>query len=161
MKTPDVWTAVLATLWSVIFGFSVFQTYLPASYWVEASDLRVSDSVSGECPMFDLDRVIHRNFQGYWSATLQRYYSGPAPGFGNFRTYGGTNDYRPDTVLPGDVERNLYWLLRMYETNHTCNWPPGRYRLLFLWTFEEGRGGPRHVRVTSNPFTIHQAPEDF
>lgn len=140
------WTVGILIAWSLVFATSVVRDALPASWWLDAGELRVSDAPRGTCNQITFNRAINRPFYGEWLATLQR--ENRRGEFSVYRVYTGRGDYRPDASLPDNLD--LGW---WFEVDR-CHWRPGTYRLLTQWKINPDAGSPRYVRRTSEPFEI-------
>lgn len=140
------WTAAIVAGWAALLAWSGFQAALPASWWFDAGNVRVSNAtVSEPCALMEFDRRIEREFFARWTVTIMR--QNTAGGYYTYRTYPGSNDYRPENDLPENLD--LCW----WTWQQTLHLIPGTYRVHTLWKLEVD-GGVREIRRTSNPFTV-------
>ncbi|MFV1530624.1 hypothetical protein [Phaeobacter sp. JH209A] len=139
------WGKFIIGAWGVVLALSLMTSALPASWWFEAGELRVADASAGECPEMQFDREINRPFKAAWIATIMRRAS---YGWATYRTFQGTNDYRPENQLPDKLD--LCW----WTWADPLHMPPGEYRVNTLWRIHPTQGRAREVRRTSNTFTI-------
>lgn len=140
------WTAIIIAGWAAMLAWSTLQAALPASWWFDAGEIRVSDTtVSEPCAPMSFERTIERPFYAQWAVTImQRKADG---GFTTYQTYSGGNDYRPENQLPDDL--NLCW----WTWQDTLPLLPGTYRVHTLWKLQVD-GGVREIRRTSNAFKV-------
>ena len=139
------WSSTLIAGWGVMLAVSAFHATLPASWWFDAGTVHVSDARPGECPAMDFDRTIERDFRAEWVVTIMKQRID-----GRFTTYGtytGGNDYRPENVLPDDL--NLCW----WTWEDDLRLMGGAYKVNTLWVLDVD-GGEREIRRSSNAFRV-------
>ena len=56
----------------VVGAFIAYLAYPPAAWILEINSVHVDNAVAGVPPMMEVDRVIHQNFEGEWTATVMR-----------------------------------------------------------------------------------------
>lgn len=147
------WTAAIAAAWLILFGVSFWRDARPATWWFRPSVPVFHDTVQGVCAEWEWKREIRRPFKGMWAATLQRQHG--TGGFGYYRRFTGHAPYEPDAALPDVPERTLRWWFDLGDL--PCDWPPGVYRIVTVWTVYPATGDPRRVTRVSAPFEIHPA----
>ena len=126
----------------------LFDLVIPNSYWFVVARVHVSDSIVGEAPKMIVARDIVRPFRGHWVATVKKAQNETekSPFYAEC-TGEGDRDYRPETVLPIDLD--LDW----WTDPRKCNLKPGSYIVDTSWIFHV-MFFERTVRAVSNVFVI-------
>lgn len=142
-------TAIVAVLLVVLYLFidGVWRAFVPTSYWFDAKDIHIEDTVEGVPPKIEVEREIKRPFRARWLVTILFKDMN-----GDFFTYcwtRGENDYRPDNALPPDID--LAWWL---GSRNRCHLLPGIYKVNTIWTLEIEGHEIREVRISSNEFEV-------
>lgn len=105
----------------------LFRMATPASLWFSVYKLEVSDARCWQDLTVDLDRVIHRDFQGSWVGKVRRK---AAQGFVTHATTPLSElPYQTDSKLPEPV--TLEWLL--WTEPRAYQLPPGEYDGVVTW----------------------------
>ena len=144
----QIWSGPIAL--GIALGWLAFLAiafFWPASYWFEVDSVRVLDSKTDEPIRMLVDRRIHREFHGNWSAQVrvQR-----LDGDQVVCPASGAQYYKRSSVLPTDV--TLEWW-----TDGDCKTlPAGRYVVETVWTINPSHWPlpAKRVYVTSNPFEV-------
>lgn len=123
-----------------------WRRWVPAEFWFEVRSVHVHDTVAGVSPRMDLDRVIRRPFNARWIVTVMR--EGPGGGFYTHCTAVGNHDYRPENILPPDLD--LDW----WTWPRVCELPPGSFRVNAAWFMRIDGWPPKTVRAGSNVFVV-------
>lgn len=129
----------------VVGAFIAYLAYPPAAWILEINSVHVDNAVAGVPPMMEVDRVIHQNFEGEWTATVMKK---GTRGFYTYCTATGANDYRPDAELPDNL--NLDW----WTWPTTCVLPAGTYKVKTLWVIHLPMFPDKEVRNVSNVFEV-------
>jgi len=136
------WFLLVAGAWVIL----VVTALWPASYWLQVDYVIVHDTVEGTPPRMSVSRTIKRPFLGSWLATVLERESG---GFSAYCPAPGVNDYRPENVLPDDLDLN-WWTFPK-----ECDLPPGDYKVSTVWMIDPPLMPRKTIRVMSNVFTVH------
>lgn len=129
--------------WLLIVSAANVDKALPASYWLEVTNVHVSDAIEGQPRNMVVSRIIKRPFRAKWIAEVERWDGSQFEIVQNC-TGRGENAYSPENRLP----KNLTLAWWVYPT--VCVLPAGQYRVETVWTLENGK----EVRAVSNVFTI-------
>ncbi len=138
------WTVGIVVGWLALLGTSTVQSLLPTSVWFDVREIRV-ESGSSDCLPIMLDRDLNRPFHAKWIVTIMQAHDGE---FSTFRTYPGSNDYRPGNELPPNPD--LCW----WTWQDSLDLPPAQYRVHTYWKLIFPGGMEREVRRTSNVFEV-------
>lgn len=140
------WFVFVVGCWAILFWFAGFAQLVPASHWLRVDRVQVIDAEAMTPPPMIVERQIRREFRATWIVTVMRR---NALGFHVFCTARGENDYRPENVLPEDLDLDWWtWPVQ-------CRLPPGSYYVNTVWTLHPAGYPPKEVRSTSNIFEIH------
>ena len=139
------WTISILGAWAAIWMLTELPRALPVAWWFAAGEIHVEDARRGECPRMTFARDINGDFHANWTVTLLR--QGSSGAFYTYRTFRGSNDYRPGNALPDDLD--LCW----WVWSDTIDLIPGIYRVNTLWRLHVGVT-VRDVRRTSNQFEV-------
>lgn len=123
-----------------------WRQWVPAEFWFEVRSVHIHDTVAGVSPRMDLDRVIRRPFSARWIVTVMR--ERPEGGFFTHCSAAGVHDYRPENVLPPDLD--LDW----WTWPRVCELRPARYRVHAAWYLQIDGWPPKTVRTQSNVFEV-------
>lgn len=138
------WLFLAASVW--VASWAITHAW-PASWWFEVTRFSVLDSVQGEIVPIDVERVIHRPFDGTWTVLVRRW---EEKGWVVECAAHGGGEYETDALLPAPL--TLKWW-----TNGECSGAelkPGRYMLITKWIIHGGFLPDKSVKVESNIFEV-------
>jgi hypothetical protein len=139
------WT--FAGMAALVIGWAGVHLW-PGSWWLTVRHVLAFDAPAGAEVLMDVDRTIHRPFQGDWRVLVRRM---RGDGWEIVCTAGGSGDYRTDAVLP-DPQTLRWW------TDGQCPYPPeGQIMVSIIWRIDAGLAGSRSVLGESNIFTVRPA----
>lgn len=95
----------------------------PASMWLDARSIYVSDTHVGNPVVLALDRQIKRPFDAAWTVTIRQW----ANGWVSYCVARGGQFYKPDSVLPDPL------LLRWWTDGQCHPLPVGKYETTTVW----------------------------
>lgn len=145
------WWMLIATAWVLLLMASSMRSVLPASYWYDAGDVFVFDTIEGVDATIAFDREIRRAFKGEYIVTIRRITErGPV----QHCTIKGESVYSTDAVMPDPITMS-WWL---FPERERCDFPPGRYRMTTLWRIFVG-DDVKQVKRASNIFTVAEKRE--
>lgn len=129
-----------------IMAAMVVSYLLPASIWLEVSDVRVFDARAGEPIPMAVARRINRDFNGTWAAGIRRL---EPDGWTPYCPAKGGVPYQTDSKLPNPL--TLQWW-----THPDCqSLQPGTYQMRTTWTIlGDGLLPNKYVTADSNIFEI-------
>ena len=135
------YTVVLGLLcWA---GFALFVSWWPASWWLEVDSVRIDNAKAGEQITMHVEREIHRDFVGTWTASV-RNMSGEVVCSGS-----GISNYRSGANLPPTLTLD-WWTAGACKTLQ-----PGRYYLATDWRIHpSGVWDEKTVSADSGPFEV-------
>ena len=124
----------------------VYKQWQAPDKWFTVAQVYVPDHTEGEVPVLDVDRTIHRDFNGTWVAEIQRQVG--TGKWGNVCSGNGTNHYSVEDTLPEPVTMD-WWTFPA-----KCRPKAGRYRLFTTWVIRPDNYPTKRVIATSNTFTV-------
>lgn len=113
---------------------------------MEPKSMLVFDGPPNGPLVLEVDREIHRPFNGAWNVTIRKRRN---DAWTIYCSASGENDYDPNASLPEPVTLN-WW------TNRQClPLSPGVYSITTTWTIKGSMGLPdKYTKLVSNVFTV-------
>jgi hypothetical protein len=143
---------VLACIVLIVFGYreirEIERESTPITRWLEVKSVTVHPTIEGRTPVMTVERAIHREFVGEWSATVRR--STPE-GFQIACSATGSTDYLPGARLPTQLDLD-WWTFPV-----RCNLKAGTYRVDTTWTVRVPGYPDKFLVVRSNLFEVAAA----
>lgn len=138
-RSIERWFYIIAAVVAVVLWT------LPPTLWLEVRTVYVPDRPQGQFDM-DVDRVIHRAFEGEYTTALRTF-----PDRTVICTGDGALRYDPGAKLPDPVE--LAWWTNGGCSDRSVN-PNERYIISTTWEIDAIPFFTKRVTVESNPFLV-------
>lgn len=117
----------------IFVAFVSISTLLPASYWFEVNDIKISDAVEGKIPTMFVRRRIHAEFTAEWVVTIRKKVDN---GFHVVCVNSGVSNYKPRAVYPANLDLK-WWTSSDDSGNNSCANQiarfPGDYIAVTTW----------------------------